>query len=862
MRPRLALNLYRRCLWLYPAEFRAAYSHELCLFFVDRWREEHSPAGRLALWLASAFGVFREAPKEHFAMILLDLRYALRVLRKDRLVTLAAIAILGLGIGSTTLVFSLANGLLVRPLPYASLDRLVAVNEVKPNEARESRQLNFLNFLDLKARTKTLEHFGVYISGLATIRGEGEAQVVPGAAVTAGVFPALGVRPILGRWFTPAETVVKGPGVAILGSELWHQRYGGDPHILGRVLQVGKQSCVVVGVMPAGFHFPDRVEVWKPMQIDPADQARTDYWLSAIASLRPGVSSEQARSELQGMLSAIHQQNPGANNGYTMAVVPYRLQVSLEYRRSVFILLFAVGLLLLIACANVSNLLLVKASARGREMAVRTAIGASRSRIIRQLLVEGLVLGMAGGLLGLFLARLGVPALLSLLPDNMPLWMDFSLDNRVLVFCFSLSILTSLAFALAPAFTSSGGNVTEALKDGRGGTRRSVRRLQSGMVVAEVALSFTLLAAAGLMVRSFEAVRYQPLGFSPERVMTFSLSVPSDHYPSGPRYRELIKRLRTEIGALPGVESVAATSGVPLGEGWDRLFTIEGHEQPLKQMPTVNHIVATPEYFRTLRIPLLKGRTFNEDDWGRREVIVTRVFADTYWPGQDALGKRVRFGPPARHEPWHNVIGVVASSLHGNLRNTTRTNIYLPPNEDFSTSVLVVRAATDPARLVNEVERRLATIDRDIAVGEAKSLDRFLDLNVWRDRFLAVLCAAFASLALVLAAAGLYASLAYTVALQTHEIGVRIALGATAARVRRMVIGQGSRLVLLGLAFGVLAALAVTRLMRSELFGVSLFDPWTYIVAPIVLLAAAFVATLLPTRRAIRIDPVDALREQ
>src|SRR5271169_139415 len=434
------LRLYQPFLWLYPAEFRDEYRRELCLAFVDRWREERSTTGLLFVWLHAILGIFYHAPMEHCHMIIHDLRYAFRILRKDLSVTVAAILILALGIGSTTLVFSLANGLLLRPLPYPQPERIIAVTESSPTDPNETTQISFPNYFDMRARARLLDDLGVYAADQSAVRGEGAAERISSARVTDGIFRVLGVEPLLGRTFSREDDVPSGPKVVVLSEELWQRRYGRDPHVLGRTLQIDDSRWTVVGVMPAGFHFSDRADLWFPLQMDPLKAPRTDYFLRAVARLKPGVSVEQASGELESMLEQIHRENPAVNNNWVAHAIPLRDSVAGSYRKAVITLLVAVGLLLLIACANVCNLFLVKASARAREIAVRTALGATRRRLLRQLITESLLLGLAGGALGVVLAYGGIPALLSLIPVDLPLWMNFTPDSRVLGFAVGVSL--------------------------------------------------------------------------------------------------------------------------------------------------------------------------------------------------------------------------------------------------------------------------------------------------------------------------------------------------------------------------------------------------------------------------------------
>jgi putative ABC transport system permease protein len=856
------LRLYRHCLALYPSEFRDEYAHELCLTFADRWREERSPR----VWLEGLSGILQEAPKEHLQVILKDLRYALRILRKDTTVTLAALAILALGIGATTLVFSLANGLLLRPLPYADPGRIVAIGEYSPKDPNEYGQISFLNFRDYAARERLVENVGVYNGYSVILRGDGEAENVPAEAVSDGVLRSLGVAPILGRIFTREDTAPNAPKVVILSEELWTRRYSRDPQIVGRSIEVDSGKPTVIGVMPADLRFPSNTQLWLADRSDPAKAARTDYYMRAIARLKPGVTVEQAASEWESILQQIHRENQAANNNWKALVTPLRTFAAAAFRKQVIALLVAVALLLAIACANVSNLLLVKASARGREMAVRMAMGASRTRLVRQLASESVLLGLAGGALGTGLAYVGLPALLSLIPVDLPRWMKFSLDGRVLLFSLALSLATSLAFGLAPAFGSSVVDLSSSLKEGgragSGGVRHKL--LRGGLVVGEVALSVILLAGAGLTVRSFLALRAQNLGYNPEHVLSMDVDYPDQRYPDGPKAHEMIRRLTADISSLPGVTSAAFTSGVPLGQDqWSRIYTIEGRPRALKDMPFVNHVVTVPGYFATLGIPLLEGRDFTEADYDNQHVlVVTRAFTRMNWPGESAIGKHVRFGPPVNNEPWFTIVGVAADNRHDLLKGRGRPVVYLPYSANVTPSSLLVRASGDPAKMVSAIRARMRAFDPDIALDHIVTLPQLIERASWQDRFLAILFLAFAVMALTLAAVGLYAALSYTVSLHSREIGIRMALGASTASVQGMLLRQGMALAVAGLAIGLAGALAMTRLLESQLYAISTSDPITYAVTPLVLLAVATLAVLVPARRATRVDPAIVLRSE
>src|SRR5580693_1709367 len=760
------VRLYRGLLFLYPAEFRDEYGRELCLALADRCRERSGRVALLFVWMHAILGVFAEAPKEHFHVMLQDIRHALRVMWKDAPITAAAIAVLALGIGATTAVFSLVNGVLVRPLPYPASDRLVAVSEYN-SSGEFANAVAFPNYLDIRARNRMLDDFGLYTEDGSTISGEGEAEIVPAGLVTDGVFHVLDVKPILGRVFSREEDVPNGAKVVVIGQELWQRRYGSDPGILGRVLEIRGARRTVIGVMPASFRFPDRAYVWIPLQLDPkvSGATRTDHWLHGIARLRPGVSVEQATDELRSLMKQINQEHPETSYGNLAHAIPIRTYISGDYRPAVITLLCAVGFLLLIACANITNLMLIKASTRAREMALRTALGASRSRLIRQLITESLLFGFAGGAAGIVLAVAGIPLLVSLIPIDLPLWMTFSTDWRVLGFALAISILTSLLFGVAPAFGASRVDLTGTLKEGgRSGTAGSRSHLlRNGLVVAEVALSLALLAGAGLMVRSFRALRNQTLGFSTEKALTLGLTWPDRKYSDGPKTRTLLEQIRQELGSLPGVSSVIFASGAPLASGWGRSLTVEGYPLlPLKDAPMINHTVATPGYFPTLGIPLVEGRDFTSSAWDNPHVtIVDQSLAKRYWPHESAVGKRVRYGPPEDNEPWHTVIGVAADVRSQQLNGTPSWNIYIPASAKYPPSTVILRTAGDPLTLSKVVRSGIAAIDRDVAVSDVFSLEQIVDRASWRERFVTVLFGVFSALALLLAAVGLYGVLAY-----------------------------------------------------------------------------------------------------
>jgi putative ABC transport system permease protein len=794
-----------------------------------------------------------------------DFRLALRRLLKEPRFSLMAVTVLGLGIGSTTLVFSLANGLLLRPLSYPHLDRIVAIDEYSPTDANEKGTVNFLNYLDLRARTRLLSDIGIYDDGNIDILFRDSAMSVPGARATDGLFSVLGVAPLLGRTLNRDDCLPHAPLVAVISQEFWQQHYGGDSSVLGQYVETEDHRFRIVGVMPRGFHFPGRAELWVPLQTDPAHANRTDYNRQAIARLKSGVSLEAANTELESLLQEIHRENPVSNNNWHIHAVFLRRALTAEYSKPVISLLVAVAFLLLIACANVSYLLLVRASARASEMAVREAIGASRLRIMRQLTAENLVLGAAGCSLGVILAYLGTPALLSLIPVDLPSWMNFSVDIRVLIFALGIAVLTAIGAGLAPMILSTSGNLTLSLRGGgrvqsSSGNQKTLRRV---LIVAELALSMVLLVGAGVMVQSFRALISQNLGYAPQNLLSLGINYPDRSYPDGPKARALINELIEKMAVQPGVISVAAMTEPPLESTWTRIFTIEGHLLPLKDMQFVTHIVVTPGYFRTLQLPLLQGRDFNEADYDTPNVlIVSKSFAAARWAHESAIGKRVRFGPPKNQEPWHTVIGVVADSKMRGLQKAETAAVYLPYSPEVTPAIFLVRASADPLKLVPALRALIGGVDRSISVSAVLTLDQIREQGSWRERFFSVLMTSFTGIALMLAAVGFYAMLSYNVSLQRQEIAIRIALGASYSRVLQLVMSEGLRLVGIGLAVGAVLAAGLTRLLQSQIFQVSPMDPVAWIAAVLALIVVAALAMFSPVRKAIRVDPVVALREQ
>jgi putative ABC transport system permease protein len=701
---------------------------------------------------------------------------------------------------------------------------------------------------------------------MATLTGDAEAERVPAGFVSNGIFRVLGVKPLLGRAFLAEEDVPKAPRTVVLGYDVWQRRYSGDRNILGKGIRLSDEPVTVVGVMPRGFNFPDRCEVWLPLRLDAKLSTRTDHGLAGIARLTPGISRELAEQDVRSIMRQIAKENPVTDYGQTVNVISFRSQITTDYRNAVLTLLGAGGFVLLIAAANVANLLLVKAASRTKEMAIRGALGASRGRMMQQMIVESLLLGGLGAVVGLMLAVAGIPSLLALIPVDLPLWMHFEIDGRVLGFTLAASVATSLLFGLVPALASSRVDLTGSLKEGgRAGSTGERRRLvRDGLVVAEVALSLVLLTGAGLMIRSFLALSNQHIGFDSTNVLTFRMSSPDTKYPNGEKGRALVNTLREQMASLPGVVSVAAASFPPLGNTWGRSFTAENHPTlSLQDAPMINLTVVTPGYFHTMGIPIIEGRDFSEAD-GRDPLvtIVDQAVARQYWPGQSAIGKRVRYGPPEANEPWHIVVGVAGQVRNQTLTEPDRKSVYLPYGEFLWSGIsILMRTAGPPQDQVAAVRARVGAIDRDLAVSSFLTLRQIVTRSIWQQRFFTTLFLVFAILALLLAAVGLYGVMSYAVSQRTHELGIRMALGASGGDLQRMVMRQALVLTLAGVGLGGVAALALMRVIPTQLYQVSPTDPVTFAVVAVILAATAALASYFPARHATRVDPVIALRE-
>ena len=795
-----------------------------------------------------------------------DISYSTRVLLKNYPFTIVVVLTLALGIGANTAIFSFANGILLRPLPYPQSDRLAVLDETALKRGVDSMSVSYPNFLDWREQNTVFQDIGLHFgTSRFALSGAGEPVEIRGSRVTQGLFEILRVSPVLGRTFTADEDRPDQDAVVILGYELWQKNFGGDPNILGQKLVLSNRPRTIVGVMPRGFRFPEVSELWVPMALTPQMFTRTDHGLNAVARLKDGVTFEEAQAEMHNIAARIEQQNPVTNEGLGVKVMSLHENLAGDYREALLILLGVVGCVLLVACVNVANLMLARATARQKEFALRSALGASRWRIVRQLLIESLWLAVVGGAIGFALSLWALHLLLKAIPGQLPFWMNFGIDLRVLAFTLGITLLTGLIFGAVPALQTSRVDLNDTLKEGGRGAIGFRGRSRSLLVVTEIALSLVLLVGAGLMIQSFLRLRQVNIGVDSRNIFTATVILPQAKYKADEQRTTFFKQLVEHLRNIPGVDAAGATGTLPLsGNNWGRSLTVEGYPvMSVGTAPIIQHTVVTPGYFRTMGITLLAGRDFTDADTadGPDVTIVDERLAHHYWPNENAVGKRVRFGPPEDNEPWHTIIGVVRTVRHQRMQEDTRESVYLPHLKiPINYLTIVARTTADPHDLTAAVRREVAQIDPDQPVSEIATMEEVVAESIWQPRLYATLFAVFAGGALVLALIGIYGVMAFLVQMRTHEIGVRMALGATARDVFKLIVGRGMKLTLFGIVIGVAGAIGLTRLMHSLLFNTSATDPFTFIGISVLLSLAAFLACYIPARRAAKVDPLSALR--
>jgi len=803
-----------------------------------------------------------------------DLRYSARMLRKNPGFTLVAVLTLALGIGANTAIFSVVHAVLLKALPYPQADRLVMVYEdVRlPNYQNRKNEPSPGNFSDWSSQNTVFETMAAYRNRSFNLTGEGEPARVEGELVTSAFFSTLQTTPVLGRAFAPEEDRSGNSHVVVMSDGLWNSRFGSDAQILGRKILLDSEPYTVIGVMPPNFHFPDPDDqLWVPIGMSSADLSNHgSHFLLVFARLKPEITLTRARAEMEALAKHLTEQYPATNSGQTVNVVSLHEDIAGPVRPALLVLMAAVGLVLLIVCANVANLLLARASVRQREIALRQALGASRSRIARQLLTESVLLALLGCTLGLLLARWCLAALKLFAATTLPRAQEFSLNGPVLLFSVVLSILAGVVFGVGPALQAARGNSHEMLKSGtRESSTRSRLRTRNLLVVLETALGAIVVIGAVLLLRSFLSIEHVPLGFEPQGILTFR------SIPRGERYSQLSQRavfyqeVLERLQGLPGVKSAAAVSFIPLTLARStKGFTIEGPAPSAPgQIPMAGYNLATPGYFGTMHITVLRGRDFSWSDSPQTQPVITinEAMAKRYWPNEDPVGKRIRQGGPDDVEfPWLTIIGIVADVREFDPITEPQPTMYFPIAQFADPRGIlrdwVVRTDNDPKSIAASVCAAVWEIDKDLPISRIRTMEEVRSMAILSPRLNLLLFGLFAALALILASVGIYGLTAYSVAQRTREIGIRMALGASRNDVVRIVVRQGVRLATIGVVLGLIGAFGLTRLMTSMIYGVSSSDPATFSVVALLLMSVALAACYIPARRAMRVDPIVALR--
>jgi putative ABC transport system permease protein len=797
-----------------------------------------------------------------------DARYALRMLFRAPVFSLVAVLTFAVGIGINTAVFNVVNGVLLRPLPYPEADRITLLWMDNRRQGIKEDITSYPNYVDWRDQSTSYAHMAAFRPLAISLTGDGDPERLQGASVTANFFDAIGVQPTMGRVFVVENETPGKDAVVVISHDLWQRRFGGAGDILGRTISLGGRPHEVIGVMPATLRWPEKAEFWTPLAPSPqAREARGGFWLPVIGRMNPGVSVEQAQAEMSQIGTRLEQEYP-TNRGFGVYVVPLQRQLVGDIERPLFILLAAVAFVLLIACANLANLMLGRTAARRKELAIRTALGAGRGRLVRQIVTETFVLAGLGGLVGVLLAYWATRFFITLGGDSIPRQDAITMDARVLGFALLLATVSALLSGLVPALQASRRRIVDHLREGaREGTGAGSRRTRSALVAAEIALALVLLTGAGLLIRTLWSMQRVERGFRPDNVAMLTVNLPATTYPGAPDVRAFYARLLARVRALPGVHSAGSGTGVlqPLVTN-SGVYTIEGKPLP-PQEERVEYPVewVSPGYFETVGMTIVLGRSFTEADHADapRVVIINETLARTGWPDQDPIGRRMRSGGEQSTAPWMTVVGVIRDAHRGAVTRTIRPELYMSALQATPrTQMLFVRTAGEPNAIVPALRREVQAIDPQLPIFGVSTLERELALTLTQPRFQAVLLAVFAAIALLLATMGIYGVTSHAVSQRTQEVGIRMAMGAARRDVLRLILLQHLRPALTGLVLGLIGAVILSRSLQSLLFGVSATDPATFVLVAMTLLAVAAVACWIPARRATRVDPLIALKAE
>jgi putative ABC transport system permease protein len=794
-----------------------------------------------------------------------DLRYGILIMLKSPGFTIVAVIALALGIGANTAIFSVINTVLLKPLPYKESDRIMVVRETKLPRFPEFSVAPG-NFLDWQKQNTLFENMAAQRGFAYNLIGSGDPERLRGARITSNLFSTLGVKPIEGRDFLPEEDQEGRDNVVIISHGLWQRRFGSDPKLIGQTINLNGKACTVIGIMPSSFWFPNReTELWAPMAFNAKDaENHGGHFIGVTARLKPGITREQAETEMKVIAGRLEQQYPVTNKGWSIKITPILENAVGDMRPALMVLFGAVAFVLLIVCANIANLLLSRAATRQKEIAIRSALGAGRWRVVRQLLTESILLSLVGSIAGLLLAVWGLDLLLALAPKNLPRIQEVSIDGRTLGFTLLLTLFIGLLFGLAPALQASSPNLNDWLKEGsKGGTDSARRhRLRNILVVSEVALSLVLLVGAGLMMKSFLRLQATSTGFNPQNIHVMSIALPDKKYPEDQQQAAFFSTLLEKISAMPGVQSVGASQVLPFAGDYILTFDIQGRPPAAPgEEVSANYYAVSHDYFKAMGIPLLRGRFFTDRDRAGSPgvAIINENMAKKYFPDEDPMGKRINIsnGP----DSYREIVGIVGDVKHYGLDAPSPAQMYEPYlQQPFSSMNLVIRTSPGGTISSESLRKEVLLIDKEQPISRFTAMEDLISDSVARQRFSMILLAIFAVMALILAAVGIYGVISYSVTQRTNEIGIRMALGAQRSDILRMILRQGMGLALAGVVIGLTAAYLLTRLISSMLYEVSPTDPLTFAGISLLLLMVALLSCVIPARRATNVDPMIALR--